>query len=126
MKKMNVISVVRKYIIKDLTGVIKNYYIQNDNWSIGKFGSWEFEYCWGIKCFMFDGACAGGHMEIVKWMLSKGVNNLNWGLYYASKGKHLEIAKLMLSKGLNDDNNYGFISDKCCRQIREYLRSVSL
>jgi ankyrin repeat protein len=42
------------------------------------------------------GACCGGHIDIVKKMLSLGANVINYGLKYACMGGHMPIIKLML------------------------------
>jgi hypothetical protein len=49
---------------------------------------------WGLF-----GACKGGHLDIVKLMISKGANDWNYGLRGACRGGHLDIVKLMISKG---------------------------
>jgi hypothetical protein len=46
-----------------------------------------------------QGACNGGHREFVEWMIAKGANNWNVGLYYACKQGHVHIARLMIQKG---------------------------
>lgn len=47
------------------------------------------------------GACMGGHIEMVEYMISKGATNWNKGLRGACEGGHFEIAKLMFDKGGN-------------------------
>ncbi len=53
---------------------------------------------------MMYGACLGGHMEIVNFMIEKGADNWNGGLYEACLGGHMEIVKLMIEKGADDSN----------------------
>lgn len=98
---MEVISVVRKYIIKDLTGLIENYYIQVCS-NLGTWEKWE-EIDYGID-IMFHNSCWGGHMEIVKYLIKKGVKDWNHGLHNACEGGHMKIVKLMIKKGANDWN----------------------
>lgn len=50
------------------------------------------------------GACSGGHLEIVKFMISKGANNFNIGLYNACLDKHLDVIEFLVSKGANNWN----------------------
>ena len=49
-----------------------------------------------------EGACKGGHMNIVKFMIEKGANNWNSGLYGACYGGHINIINLMIEKGADD------------------------
>ncbi len=55
---------------------------------------------------MMYGACLGGHMEIVKYMIEKGANNWNVGLYDACEGGHMEIVNFIIKKGA-DGWNWG-------------------
>lgn len=129
---MNVIAVVRKYLIQDLTGIIENYYMQDNDEHIGMYGCWdllvldESDHFLGacqeghmeiIMSLMlkgakkgvrnwndgFDAACAGGQMKVVKLMMDVGVHyDLNSGMYYASREGHLDIVKLLIEKGANN------------------------
>ena len=45
-----------------------------------------------------EGACRGGHKEIVQLMLEKGAFILSWGMSGACRGKHKEIIQLLLEK----------------------------
>ena len=56
--------------------------------------------------FGLYGACKGGHIDIVKFMIKEGNNNCYWngGLYGACEGGHIDIVKLMIEKGANDWN----------------------
>lgn len=98
---MNVVSVVRKYIIKDLTGVIENYYVQENSWKKGRFGYWE--YCEkGITWILvLHGSIYGEHMEIVKHAESKG-KIIYWVLRKGLEEGYmeLEIVKHVESKGV--------------------------
>lgn len=56
----------------------------------------------------FLGACRGGHLPIIKLMISKGVINLcDNGLAEACFGGHLPIVELMIKKGA-DNWSWGF------------------
>lgn len=46
-----------------------------------------------------SGACEGGHLDLVNFLISKGAKNWNTGLYGASRGGHLNLVKLMIVKG---------------------------
>jgi hypothetical protein len=48
--------------------------------------------------------CTGGHMKIVKWMIEKGANDLNWALEKACCKGNIEIVKYLLEKGANNIN----------------------
>ena len=50
----------------------------------------------------FKYACQGGHLEIIKMMLSLGATDYNWGLQGACKGGHIEIVKMLIELGAND------------------------
>ena len=49
----------------------------------------------------------GGHMEIVQFLISKGANDWNNGLYYSCRGGHMDMVQLMIEKGA-DEWNVGF------------------
>lgn len=55
--------------------------------------------------FGLRGACEGGHIDIVRKMISKGANDWNEALCCACEGGHLELAQMMIDKGA--DVNYG-------------------
>ena len=44
------------------------------------------------------GACEGGHMDIVKFMIEKGANHWGWGLHNACKNGNTDIVKLLIEK----------------------------
>jgi ankyrin repeat protein len=60
-----------------------------------------------------EGACYGGHMEIVKYMIEKGADDWNGGLYNACLEENIEIVKYMIKKGANQCN--------CRKSIEEHL-----
>lgn len=45
------------------------------------------------------GACKGGHISIIKFLIEQGANDWVWGLYYACLGQHMIIIEFMISKG---------------------------
>jgi hypothetical protein len=49
---------------------------------------------WGL-----DGACRGGHEDLVELMIDKGTTNFDDGLIAACEGGHKTLAKLMIAKG---------------------------
>ena len=59
----------------------------------------------------FCNACYDGHIDIVKLLIEKGANDLNWGLYNACYNGHIDIVKLLIEKGA-DDLNLG-LSNAC-------------
>lgn len=71
---------------------------------------------WGLRA-----ACEGGHTDLVKLLIKKGVNGANcWneGLYYACKGDHIDIVKLMLNQGANVlDHGFMVACDRGCVEI---------
>lgn len=48
------------------------------------------------------GAAEGGHMLIVKSMLSRGADNYDDSMMYAAESGHIDIVELMLQKGANE------------------------
>ena len=47
-----------------------------------------------------EGACRGGHIDMVKLMIEKGVKYWNCGLHIACKGGHMDIVKLLIESGV--------------------------
>ena len=45
----------------------------------------------------FEKACRDGNIDIVRYGISKGENNLNWGLRCACYGGHIDIVELLIS-----------------------------
>jgi len=54
--------------------------------------------------FGLQGACKGGHMDLVQLMIDKGANNWNEGLLASCLGGHKDLAQFMIDKGANDFN----------------------
>ena len=71
--------------------------------------SGEYETCLDMPqdklYFGLRGACSGGHLELVKLMISRGANNWDCGLQHACRGGHLELVNLMISRGNDHWNN---------------------
>ena len=58
------------------------------------------EWNWGM-----NGACRGGHIQLVELLIKKGANyNTSSAIYFASVGGNIEIVKLLINKGANDFN----------------------
>ena len=51
-----------------------------------------------------QGACKGGHKEIIQLMIEEGIYSWNYGLLGACEGGHKEIIQLMIEKGARDWN----------------------
>ena len=47
------------------------------------------------------GACQGGHLDLITYLINRGADEWNSGLYGACLGQQSEIVKLMLTKGEN-------------------------
>ena len=62
-------------------------------------GKYTISLCSGLA-----GACRGGHLELVKFLVEKGANNWDWGLAHACRGGHLDLAKYMVEQGAIDWN----------------------
>ena len=45
------------------------------------------------------GAARGGHIDLVKFFISKGARNWDYGIHGAAKGGHVEIVKFFVEKG---------------------------
>src|SRR5579872_1285340 len=58
--------------------------------------------CWN---FALPCACESGNVDIVELLISKGAYNWNGGLYSACYAGHFGMIELMISKGANDWNN---------------------
>ena len=52
-----------------------------------------------------EGACQGGHENLVLFMIEKGATAWNRGLYCACQGGHKDLALLMIKKGADDLND---------------------
>lgn len=98
---MSVITVVRKYIIKDLTGVISSYYTQNTNY-FGSYGYWKSGTIL-VELLKICDACTYGYRDIVKRVLTRagGCKNLDWCLYRAIIAKRFGIAKMLMKNGVS-------------------------
>lgn len=50
-----------------------------------------------------QGACNGGHRDIIEYMIQKGANDFNCGLLYGTcSGGHLDIAEYMIELGASE------------------------
>ncbi len=86
--------------------LLQEYCINNDLMKIRKFNKMNLYWDWGLY-----GACEGGHMDIVRFLIEKGADQWDWGLSYACRGGHMEIVKLMIEKGCKWLN--GGLSNAC-------------
>lgn len=59
-----------------------------------------------------QGACSGGHIEIVKLFFSRGADDLNGGLIIACNRSHRNIVDFLVQKGANDF--YRGLRAVCC------------
>lgn len=148
---MNVTSVVSKYIIKDLTGLIEDYYIQERDWRLAEFGCWKRISC-RVERFdnLLNRASYGGHLDMVKYFESEGANNWrwashgasyrghlhvikyaetkdmldwNWVLYNASLGGHLHVVKYAESKGANEWKQAMAVADEEDTELVDYIQT---
>jgi hypothetical protein len=65
------------------------------------------EFCFEQNCVnkrsaVFACACECGRLDIVKFMIERGVNDWNTGLYHACRGGHLDIVRLMTKNGADN------------------------
>jgi hypothetical protein len=108
-------ELLKEHLLLDVVEEIIKYTLplKDDDYHIGLVGN--FELCLEVKnvneCLY--GACNGGHMEIVKYLESKGANDWNNGLYFACEGGQMEIMKYMIEKGANKCEN-------CDKPIQEH------
>jgi len=65
----------------------------------------------------FENACLKGHLDIVEWMIKKGADNWNGGLFGACQGGYMEIIKLMIEKGANSCEHKYSLPDCLYRKI---------
>jgi hypothetical protein len=49
-------------------------------------------------------ACQRGNLDLAEWMIQKGANCWNLGLWGACWGGHQKLALLMIQKGADDEN----------------------
>jgi ankyrin repeat protein len=95
--------------VADLAKLVYAYFAIDSNnvYDLAKNGEWEavamrntFE--------ALRGACRGGYIELVQFMIERGANDWNYGLWNACYGDHIEIVWLMIEKGAYDWN-YGLL-----------------
>ncbi len=72
-------------------------------YEVCRIGDIELLKYYSIKDLDFNfglrGACFGGHLGIVKFMVKKGASKFICGLYEACQCKHTEIAVFIIKKG---------------------------
>jgi len=57
----------------------------------------------GVNCNKgLEGACNGGHTDIIELLIRHGANDWNLGLMGACSGDHLKIAQMMIEFGATD------------------------
>lgn len=93
-------SMFTSSLIGDMNGI--NTLIENGSVNCSNC-VWEY----GLK-----GACMGGYLDIVKFMINKGANNLETGLSCACEYDRLEIAKFMIEMGAT---NFNYSMKSACR-----------
>lgn len=54
-----------------------------------------------LAFYGFEGACEGGHLDIVKLMIAHGADDWNHGLTYACISGNKEIINLIIYNGAN-------------------------
>lgn len=52
--------------------------------------------------FALKGACYGGHMDIVKFLIEKGAKNYSYGAYGACYGGYYDVVKYLIDLGADD------------------------
>ncbi|MEM3858286.1 MAG: ankyrin repeat domain-containing protein [Candidatus Micrarchaeaceae archaeon] len=88
------------YLIKQDINVDKKLKIAcriNDKSVIENLGSKNWDY--GLY-----GACEGGHMDLIDYMVKKGAKNFNWALFYACKNGSINVINKILKCGANNWN----------------------
>ena len=86
-------------IIRHNIYLLEKYCENNDVIKIQKMLKMNLNWNWNNA---FYGACLGGHIDIVKFMIKKGTNHWSCGLSYACIGGNIDIVKLMIEKGADD------------------------
>ena len=84
------------------------------NWDYGLQGACQGGHRdliqWMIECgaefwsWGLEGACQGGHQELAQWMIDLGSKDWNEGLFGACRGGHKELAQWMIDLGANNWN----------------------
>lgn len=93
---MKVLKIVRKYIIRDLTGLISKYYNQNTTYEIGKYGCFGEMNDYNLSCTMFDAICESGtHIEMFRYLLHKGIINAHEGFSNACRGGNMKMMRIL-------------------------------
>ena len=72
----------------------------------------------------FYTVCRAGNLEMIEWLLQKGIENLNQGFYGACKGGQIEIVKKLIEIGADDFvTGINIASKENCLEIAEFLRN---
>lgn len=124
---MNVLKVVRKYLIRDLTELTGSYYTQTNQAFAPLYGQWwsilperAWKQWWACSCHTpkqhmdiaiwidddtythcLKDACKGGHMDIARFMMKNGAHCWNNALMGACEEGHMELVLMMIEKGAN-------------------------
>ena len=94
-KRFEVILSQSIHYSKDINSKLLEKYCQyNDVIEIRKM--MKMDLYWNVGMW---GACKGGHMDIVKFMIEKGAKSWTLGLEDASRNGHIDIVELMIEKG---------------------------
>lgn len=96
-----VIPIVNKYIIKDLTGLISKFYIQNEMSNVLQFGCWDIFYyqSWSINRDEINILWRGQYRSIFKYLLTKGVCNWKIVMTKSIEDNNMKMVKLAIRRG---------------------------
>ncbi len=90
--------------------LLKKYCKNNDIIKIRKMIKMDLYWTHGLR-----GACSGGHIDIVKFMIEKGADHWTSGLWRACESGHIDIVKFLIEKGAIECWN-------CNKPMEEHLK----
>lgn len=100
--EMDVIDVIQKYIIKDLAGIMENYYRQcGEHWwnDHGEFGDWAIPNDYQMAQTLYYGVCLGGHFELLKMFCTRHPKLIRKGIATSCQIGDLKSVKFLIKKG---------------------------